>query len=142
VTTETLRRHPGRRVVAPGVVVGGALVAGCVALRFVDPAGGPTICPFKAWTGLDCPGCGATRALHQLLNGHLVTALSLNAPFVVAVPFVVWWFVARVAGRFDHTIRAPSLTPSVVRVLIVVLLVFGVVRNLPMQPFAWLGTGT
>src|SRR5262249_19882161 len=116
--------------------------AGCVALRFVDPAGGPPLCPFKAWTGLDCPGCGATRALHQLLNGHLVTALSLNAPFVLAVPFLLWWGLARVAARFDHPIVSPRLTPTLVPMLIVVLIVFGVARNLPVQPLAWLGTGT
>ena len=65
----TLNRAPVARPVSAPLLVGGALLAGCVAMRAVDPAGGPTICPFKAMTGLDCPGCGATRAIHQLLNG-------------------------------------------------------------------------
>jgi hypothetical protein len=134
----TTRRHLG----APAIVAGG-LVAGCVALRVVDPAGGPAVCPFKAWTGLDCPGCGATRAAHQLLNGHLATALSLNAAFVVAVPFLAWWIGAWLLGHRDgSTIRTPHVSPTVLRVLIVVLVVFAVARNLPVAPLSWLGTGT
>ena len=132
-----------RRPLAVPLLAAGALVVGCGVLRVVDPTGGPTICPFKAWTGLDCPGCGATRAAHQLLNGHLVTALDLNAAFVLAVPLLVWWAVAWwVRGVGGPRLAAPSLSPTAIKVAIVVLVVFGVVRNLPIQPFAWLGTGT
>jgi hypothetical protein len=132
-----------RRPLAVPLLATGALVVGCVALRVVDPSGGPTICPFKAWTGLDCPGCGATRAAHQLLNGHLVAALSLNAMFVLAVPLLAWWTVAYLLRAWDGpTLRVPRLSPTVLRAAVVALLVFAVVRNLPVQPFAWLGTGT
>src|SRR6478735_12362597 len=80
-----------RRPLAVPLLATGALVVGCGVLRAVDPSGGPTICPFKAWTGLDCPGCGATRAAHQLLNGHLLAAMDLNLVFVLAAPLVLWW---------------------------------------------------
>jgi len=135
---------PGRvrRLRTPWPAVG-ALVVGCGVLRVVDPAGGPTICPFKAWTGLDCPGCGATRAAHQLLNGHLVAALDLNAMLVVALPFVAWWIGAQLLYRWRGvTVPLLRVPPTALRVAIVVLVLFGVVRNLPVQPLAWLGTGT
>ena len=132
-----------RRRLGPPAAVAGALVAGCVVLRVVDPAGGPTICPFKAWTGLDCPGCGATRAAHQLLNGHLLAALDLNAMFVLAVPLLAWWAIARLVRAWDGPVlRVPRPSVPMLWVTFAVLMVFGVVRNLPMQPFAWLGTGT
>jgi hypothetical protein len=125
------------------LVAAGGLVVGCLVLRAVDPAGGPTICPFKAWTGLDCPGCGATRAAHQLLNGHVMTALDLNAVFVLLVPLLVWWIVARLLRELGGPhLPIPHPSPAVLRVAVVVLLVFGVVRNLPIAPFGWLGTGT
>src|SRR4051794_34754853 len=89
-----------RRPLTTPLLAAGAPVAGCGVLRVVDPTGGPTLCPFKAWTGLDCPGCGATRAAHQLLNGHLLAALDLNAMFVLAVPFVAWWIGARLVEAF------------------------------------------
>ena len=35
-------------------------------------------CMFHKLTGLNCPGCGTTRALHQLLHGHIGAAFRLN----------------------------------------------------------------
>src|SRR5438445_13753970 len=43
-------------------------------------------CLLHQVTGLDCPGCGAQRALHQLLHGNLIAALRLNAMFVLSLP--------------------------------------------------------
>src|SRR5919108_2900402 len=55
------------------------------------------VCPIYQWTGLLCPGCGATRALHALLHGELFAALSLNPVVVVLSPFIaaiaVWQLV-------------------------------------------------
>ena len=45
------------------------------AYRFYPP------CIFYAVTGLLCPGCGTTRALHQLLHGNVAEAFRLN-PFL------------------------------------------------------------
>lgn len=36
-------------------------------------------CVFRQLTGLDCPGCGTTRALHALLHGRIGEAFRLNA---------------------------------------------------------------
>lgn len=36
-------------------------------------------CVFHQVTGLDCPGCGTTRALHALLHGRIGEAFRLNA---------------------------------------------------------------
>jgi hypothetical protein len=41
-------------------------------------------CTFRQVTGLDCPGCGTTRALHALLHGRVGEAFRFN-PFVFAV---------------------------------------------------------
>jgi hypothetical protein len=90
---------------------------------------------------LDCPGCGATRAAHQLLNGHVMAALDLNVLFVLAVPFLAWWAVARLTRGFGGPVwPVPRVSAQWVRVAVVVLIAFGVLRNLPMEPFHWLGT--
>ena len=44
-------------------------------------------CVFHALTGLQCPGCGTTRALHHLLHGDVAGAFRLNAMLFVGVPF-------------------------------------------------------
>jgi hypothetical protein len=41
-------------------------------------------CAFRALTGLQCAGCGTTRALHQLLHGNIGEAFRLN-PMLFAV---------------------------------------------------------
>ena len=38
-------------------------------------------CVFKTITGLECPGCGSTRAAHALLHGRIGEAFRLN-PFI------------------------------------------------------------
>jgi hypothetical protein len=44
------------------------------------------LCPIHQLLGIECPGCGATRALAALLHGHLREALHFNALFVVLLP--------------------------------------------------------
>jgi hypothetical protein len=46
-------------------------------------------CPIRQLLGIDCPGCGATRALAALLHGHLHDAIRLNALFILLLPFAL-----------------------------------------------------
>jgi hypothetical protein len=48
------------------------------------------LCSFHALTGLDCPGCGATRATHELLHGRLLAAFHYNALWVSLLPLAVY----------------------------------------------------
>src|SRR5712691_4262697 len=45
-------------------------------------------CIFHALTGLQCPGCGATRALYHLLHGRIVEAMRFNALFIAFSPML------------------------------------------------------
>ncbi len=131
-----------RNKVAP-LLAGGLLLGGCVALAVVDPSHGPPVCPFKAVTGYDCPGCGGTRAAHQLFTGHLGAALSFNVLAVLTMPFILWGLFASITAMLGGPRwRSISLSPVWTRVALVVLVAFWVLRNLPIAPFNWLGTGT
>jgi hypothetical protein len=124
-------------------LAGGLLLGGCVALALVDPTDGPPLCPFKAVTGLDCPGCGGTRAVHQLLTGHLGAAVSFNVLAVLALPFILWGlFVSLTAMLGGPRWQAVSFSSQWTWVGLTVLGAFWVLRNLPFAPFSWLGTGT
>jgi hypothetical protein len=132
-----------RRPVAGPVIAGGILLAGCVTLAAVDPTNGPPVCPFKVVTGWDCPGCGGTRALHQLFTGHLGAALSYNVLAVLILPVLLWGlFVALTKVLGGPGWKSISIERPWIWIAFAAVAVFWVVRNLPVAPFDWLGTGT
>nr|MBS0036910.1 DUF2752 domain-containing protein [Saprospiraceae bacterium] len=45
-------------------------------------------CPVYQTTGLECPGCGSQRAIHQLGRGEFIQAFSYNALLVVLLPYL------------------------------------------------------
>jgi hypothetical protein len=92
-------------------------------------------CLFHEWTGLDCPGCGAQRALHQLLHGNFIAALRLNAMFVVSLPLLAWFgpqWISRGWKGEPIAVNTKWLT-----VYLVTWLVFAILRDLPVPIFAW-----
>ncbi|WP_431921327.1 DUF2752 domain-containing protein [Micromonospora wenchangensis] len=100
-----------------------------------DPDAAPS-CLLKLTTGLDCPGCGGTRALWYLLHADLPAAARHHAVFVFAVPFLAYLFVAW-AGRQAFGWRLPELRLSspVIGGFLAVWMAFSVLRNLPWAPF-------
>ena len=55
------------------------------------------VCQFHRLTGLNCPGCGMTRAVHALLHGNFMAALHANALMLFALAMLLaragwfWW---------------------------------------------------
>ena len=112
-----------------------AAVIGAGVLYFVPPACFPP-CPLHVLTGWNCPGCGATRAAHELLHGHIRAALQLNAPLVLAGPVVLaigFWQLLSGPGR-DHR-AAPTAHCQWLWLVLLLVLTFGIVRNIPSYPF-------
>jgi Protein of unknown function (DUF2752) len=68
-----------------------AALAGCALLLRFPPEryGFYPQCPIHQYLHLECPGCGATRALAALLRGRINEALHLNALFVLLLPFAL-----------------------------------------------------
>ena len=86
-------------------------------------------CYFHELTGWYCPGCGTTRALHQLARGHVATAFRFNPLAISLLPLVGYFAVRGHRG---------GVKPIWIWVLVGVIIVFGVVRNIPAYPFALL----
>lgn len=55
-------------------------------------------CVFKKVTGLDCPGCGMTRATCATLNGDLGKAFYFNPVGMVLLPLALLGLSIEVAG--------------------------------------------
>jgi len=88
-------------------------------------------CPFYALTGHFCPGCGATRAIAQLLHGHVATALHFNAAVTFLVPVLLWYF----GTMYWTAVRMNRLEPPQVpqwswRAALAGVSLFGLVRDL------------
>lgn len=95
-------------------------------------------CLLKLTTGLDCPGCGGTRAFWYVLHGDLGAAARHHLLFVFVLPFLLYLYVAwAVQHMFNRRLPRLELTPKVLGSVLVAWVVFSVARNLPFAPFTW-----
>jgi Protein of unknown function (DUF2752) len=133
--------------------------AGGLMLAVFDPATSGVFppCPVHYLTGWYCPGCGSLRAFHQLLHGHLRAAWAMNPLTVVLLPFLAYGLAAHVLHELQgagspgagsrttglRTIRLPELfLPAMwIRALGAAIILFGIVRNIPLHPFNLLAPG-
>jgi hypothetical protein len=111
--------------------------AGLLLLFLFNPARVPIfpVCGFHQLTGLNCPGCGSLRAMHQLLHGNLVEALQYNALLVLSLP-LFGWIGFRLARQ--HFGGGPTLEFRRLWLWLYlgVWIVFGILRILPVPVFA------
>ncbi|WP_435872681.1 DUF2752 domain-containing protein [Micromonospora matsumotoense] len=140
LTRFVLRLHARSPRWAAPLAALGCVAAGMAYALVSDPTtsdpDAPPSCLLKLTTGLDCPGCGGTRALWYLLHADLPAAARHHVVFVFAVPFLAYLFVAW-AGKQAFGWRLPELRLSspVIGGFLAVWLAFSVLRNLPWAPF-------
>ena len=85
-------------------------------------------CPFKALTGLYCPGCGGLRMTHDLLNGDFAAAVVDNVFLLVGLPMLAAWLLVR-WQRGERLMPMPAIV-----VIAVAAISWTVIRNLPGFP--------
>ncbi len=124
-----------RGIAGAGVAMSVGAVA---AVWYFDPTRASFFpaCPLYTMTGFACPGCGLTRGFHALFHGDVVTALDFNALIPVIIVFLGYLFLsmASVAIR-GRGFATGKLNLAFLWGLFVLLIVFGVLRNLPFFPF-------
>jgi hypothetical protein len=116
-----------------GLLPAGAGIATVLALVLLfcfDPAVSRFFppCLLHEATGLYCPGCGSLRSLHQLLNGHPGRAFSLNPLLILSLPILA----------LAPFVRSRLYRASAAWTAFAVLLVYGILRNIPHWPFTLL----
>jgi hypothetical protein len=97
--------------------------------------GGFPECPFHLLTGWFCPGCGSQRALSSLLHGNVLDAMHNNILMVVFLPLFL--YSAFVNLRYAGT-RKMKLwyDPFFVKIVLVTVICFWMIRNIPHYPFS------
>lgn len=97
------------------------------------------VCPLYSITGFACPGCGLTRGFHALFHGDVSAAMHFNVLIPVwAVIFVVSFLSLTLFAVRGRGLPINKLSPNWLVVFMVVLLFFGIVRNIPAYPFSLL----
>lgn len=121
----------------PLIILAGASIGLALVLYFFNPSTHAFYpeCQFHRLTGLDCPGCGMTRAAYALLHGEWAVALRDNALLVGGLA----WLAVR-GGWFGWRKLRGRPNGEFFRVrhfwwLLALMLVFAVVRNLPAGAF-------
>ena len=88
-------------------------------------------------------GCMAGIASYNILHGNFLTAFCYNPVMVFLLPFLGIYFVTVAAdwaltGK-NHVDK--KINPKILIGILVFLLIFGVIRNLPFYPFRLLVPG-
>ena len=115
------------------------LTGGTFVVAAFDPTshGFFPVCPLYTMTGLACPGCGLTRGFHALFHGDVTTALDFNALLPLWAVILAWVW----ASLFLLAIRGKGLPmwptrPRFLWTFMILLMTFGVLRNLPFYPLS------
>lgn len=122
------------------------MAAGVAAVVLYDPSARRLdVCPLHRLTGLDCPGCGTTRAVDLVAHGQLLDAFRSNALACLVGVWALGWWVHAVwpaatpwLARWAAPLRARSR--PVLVVLLALVAAFTVARNVP-GPDAYLAPG-
>ena len=128
-----------RRATGPLATLGAGLAA-VAYFGVTNPHEGSWLpaCPLLSLTGLDCPLCGGSRAIHDLTRGRFVEAMDHNLLVVVGAPVVIlavlvwlWRSLLPPATPARAVWLSPRRTNMMVIGFVIILVAFAVVRNLP-----------
>lgn len=87
-------------------------------------------CAFKMVTGLDCPGCGMTRATLAMIDGNLYQAFRWNMLIFILAPLIGIYLTLQAKGKYLKQNKVLMGT------MLILTGLFFILRNL--EPFAWL----
>ena len=113
------------------------VVAGLAVLYLFNPSEYAfyPACQFYKLTHLHCPGCGSLRALHQLTHGHFVAAFLSNPLLIASIPMLAWLGISKLRNRSTNALM---IRPAAAWTILAVVIVFGILRNLPFAAFSWM----
>ena len=93
-------------------------------------------CPLHATTGFYCPGCGSQRATHKLLNFNIFGALQQNVLYLISLLLLGYHLIITgintIFKKQLYNYIYHTKTPLVILVLIII---FWILRNIPYYPF-------
>ncbi|MET2984151.1 DUF2752 domain-containing protein [Aureibaculum conchae] len=93
-------------------------------------------CPLYKTTGVYCPGCGSQRAFHNLLHGHFLIALQNNLMLILGLAGLLYHYGIQTSNHiFKTQFKSVFNNRKVVFFIIALLILFWILRNIPIYPF-------
>ncbi|MGM5470375.1 DUF2752 domain-containing protein [Flavobacteriaceae bacterium LMO-SS05] len=121
------------------IVLGAILFLGIVSLYFFwNPEGNNFFpkCPLHSLTGLYCPGCGSQRAMHQIIHGNIIEGLKYNYLIALLAIVLLYQSIIYVMNQlFDKTYYNILHHPLTIKLILVFIILFWVLRNIRVYPF-------
>jgi len=107
------------------------LVMGIFYLKVISPVFNIHIpCIFNKITGLDCPGCGMTRAALSLLDGNIYQAFRWNMLIFILIPLYSIYTILINIEKLTKWGKALELS------MLALAIIFFILRNT--DKFSWL----
>ncbi len=93
-------------------------------------------CPLYVTTGIYCPGCGSQRATHYLLNLNFIGVAKQNVLYILGLCIIVYHFlIIAINAVLKKRIYNYIYHPKTPLIILIIVLLFWVLRNLPFAPF-------
>lgn len=93
-------------------------------------------CILYSTTGIYCPGCGSQRATHQLLNLNIFGVLRHNVLYFISLFILGYHFIVTgINAFFKKDIYNYMYHPKTPLVILVMIVIFWILRNIPYYPF-------
>lgn len=94
-------------------------------------------CIFHKITGFYCPGCGITRSLYHLVTLNIYQSFRYNPLLFVLYPILIPYFFYKVyIWLFNKNDNITKKVPNSIWItLIIILLLYGVIRNIDIFDF-------
>ena len=111
--------------------VAGVIILGMVYFVIYHFTGHGIPCVFRYITGLKCPGCGMTHAMHSLLTGDFISAFSYNPLSVTVIPVLIIYFLYRAfiyVREKDEDLKIWEYIFIII--LFIITIIFTILRNI------------
>ena len=89
-------------------------------------------CIFHELTGWDCPGCGITRCLFNLINFRIKDAFMVNPLVFIYLPFIISYFLYKsYLYIYDKKDKILVKIPDyIIYTILIITIVYGILRNI------------
>lgn len=93
-------------------------------------------CAFKTLTHLNCPSCGVSRMCVSISHDDIKSAFYYNQVLIFLTPLIALYYIFYQI-RYIRTgqRKISKLENNTMILIIVILIIYGIVRNLPFYPY-------